>query len=87
MKRLIKTATLMAGVGAMLCFAGCGSSENKPEEVVLMAKNRFRITEVPTQMRCRQGGRSSISPMKSFYYMFKVFFAVLMAALRPATRT
>lgn len=35
MKRLIKTATLMAGVGAMLCFAGCGSSENKPEEVVL----------------------------------------------------
>lgn len=26
MKRLIKTATMMAGVGAMLCFAGCGDN-------------------------------------------------------------
>ena len=58
----------------------------EPEEIVLMAKNRFRIAEVPTRMRCRQGGRSSISPAKSFYYMFKVFFAVLMAAVRPAAR-
>ena len=59
----------------------------EPEEVVLMAKNRFRILEVPIRMRCRQGGCSSISPLKSFYYMFKVFFAVLMAAMRPAERT
>ena len=58
----------------------------EPEEVVLMAKNRFRIAEVPIVMRCRQGGQSSISPLKSFYYMFKVIFAVLMASLRPATR-
>lgn len=27
MKRRIKTATLMAGVGAMLCFAGCGGAQ------------------------------------------------------------
>lgn len=28
MKRLIKTATLVASVGAMLCFVGCGESNN-----------------------------------------------------------
>ena len=43
MKRLIKTATLMAGVGAMLCFAGCGSSENKPEEVVLKVLKTMQL--------------------------------------------
>lgn len=58
----------------------------EPEEVVLMAKNRFRIAEVPIKMRCRQGGKSSISPAKSVYYMCKVLFSVLMASLRPATR-
>ena len=58
----------------------------EPEEVVLMAKNRFRITEVPIKMRCRQGGRSSISPVKSVYYMCKVLLAVWMTSLRPATR-
>ena len=58
----------------------------EPEEVVLMAKNRFRIAEVPIKMRSRQGGKSSISPAKSVYYMCKVLFSVLMASLRPATR-
>lgn len=56
----------------------------EPEEVVLMAKNGFRILEVPVQMEHRQGGVSSISPLKAIYYMCKVFFAVLMAASRPA---
>lgn len=59
----------------------------EPEEVVLMAKNGFRIMEVPTQMECRQGGVSSISPRKAVYYMLKVFFSVLMAASRPAVRS
>lgn len=55
----------------------------EPEEVVLMAKNGFRIAEIPVQMECRQGGVSSISPIKAMYYMMKVFFAVLMTAFRP----
>ena len=58
----------------------------EPEEVVLMAKNGFRITEIPIQMECRLGGVSSISPLKAAYYMLKVCFSVLMAALRPAVR-
>ena len=56
----------------------------EPEEVILMAKNGFKIKEIPIQMACRQGGVSSISPTKAVYYMLKVFFSVMMAALRPA---
>ena len=55
----------------------------EPEELVLMKKNNFRIKDVFTEMRERQGGVSSISLLKSVYYMFKVGFAILMVALRP----
>ena len=55
----------------------------EPEELVLMKKNNFRIKDVFTEMRERQGGTSSISLLKSVYYMFKVGFAILMVASRP----
>ena len=55
----------------------------EPEELVLMKKNNFRIKDVFTEMRERQGGVSSISLLKSIYYMFKVGFAILMVASRP----
>lgn len=58
----------------------------EPEEVILMAKNHFRIKEISTRMQCRQGGVSSISPARAAYYMLKVFFSVLMAALRSPQR-
>lgn len=54
----------------------------EPEEVVLMKKNNFRIKDVFTEMRERQGGVSSISLLKAIYYMFKVGFAILMVASR-----
>jgi glycosyltransferase involved in cell wall biosynthesis len=54
----------------------------EPEELVLMKKNKFRIKDVFTEMRERQGGVSSISLLKSIYYMFKVGFAILMVASR-----
>ena len=55
----------------------------EPEEVILMAQNGFKIVEVPVVMACRQGGSSSISPLKAVYYMLKVFFSVVMAAFHP----
>ena len=58
----------------------------EPEEVILMAKNGFRIKEVPARMESRQGGVSSISPLKATYYMLKVCFSVLMAASRKSLR-
>jgi len=54
----------------------------EPEELVLMKKNNFRIKDVFTEMRERQGGVSSISLPKAIYYMFKVGFAIFMVASR-----
>jgi glycosyltransferase involved in cell wall biosynthesis len=54
----------------------------EPEELVLMKRNDFRIMDVFSEMRERQGGVSSISMHKGIYYMFKVGFAILMVALR-----
>lgn len=58
----------------------------EPEEVVLMSRNGFRILEIPTPMRERSGGVSSINFWKSAYFMVKVFFSVVVAALRPRIR-
>ena len=52
------------------------------EELVLLKKNNFRIKDVFSEMRERQGGVSSISLTKGIYYMLKVGFAILMVALR-----
>ncbi len=58
----------------------------EPEEVILMARNGYRIREVSVEMLARQGGRSSIGKRRAVYYMCKVIFAVLMAAIRPRIR-
>ena len=58
----------------------------EPEEVVLMSRNGFRILEIPTPMRERSGGVSSINFWKSAYFMVKVFFSGVVAALRPRIR-
>lgn len=50
----------------------------EPEAVISAVTEGFRIKEVPVVMRERQGGVSSISPLKSVYYMLKVSVAVLM---------
>lgn len=55
----------------------------EPEELVLMKKNEFRMKDVFTEMRERQGGKSSISTCRGIYFMFKVGFAILMVGLRP----
>jgi glycosyltransferase involved in cell wall biosynthesis len=55
----------------------------EPEEVILMRRNNFTIEEVYTPMRERRSGVSSISPLKSVYYMLKVSFAIFMVATRP----
>ncbi len=59
----------------------------EPEEVVLLGRNDFRICEIPVQMSARSAGHSSINVKRSFYFMFKVLFAVLMVALRPKVKT
>lgn len=47
------------------------------EAIILARRNGLRIIEVPVTMRQRETGRSSISPIRSLYYMVKVTLAVL----------
>ncbi|MBI5492423.1 MAG: glycosyltransferase family 2 protein [Deltaproteobacteria bacterium] len=47
------------------------------EALVLLHKKGFSIMEVPVRMYERAGGRSSITPVKSVYYMVKVLLAIM----------
>lgn len=54
----------------------------EPEAVILLGINGFRIREVSVTMSARKGGRSSISGLRTLYYMIKVLLAVFVVALR-----
>ena len=54
----------------------------EPESVVTILKEEKKVKEVPVIMRERAGGVSSISPMKSIYYMIKVTLAILIEKIR-----
>ncbi len=54
----------------------------EPESIVLAHKKGFRIKEVSTPMRQRQGGRSSITPLRSIYYLVKVLLAVFIDIMK-----
>jgi len=54
----------------------------EPEAVILLGKNGFLIVEEVARMRERLEGGSSISGVKSVYYMIKVILAIFMTALR-----
>ncbi len=55
----------------------------EPEAVLMLGKNGFRLLEVESRMRERQGGRSSIRGFTGAYYMLKVLLGIFMGALRP----
>jgi glycosyltransferase involved in cell wall biosynthesis len=52
------------------------------EATVLVFKHRLRMVEVPVSMRERVGGRSSITALRSFYYMVKVSLALFVSLFR-----
>lgn len=53
----------------------------EPEAIVTAIMHGGRITEVPVQMKAREGGTSSITFRKSIYYMIKVTLAILICRL------
>jgi glycosyltransferase involved in cell wall biosynthesis len=55
------------------------------EATVLVHKHRLRLVEVPVRMREREHGRSSITLVRSVYYMLKVTLALLVAMVRKYT--
>lgn len=63
-------------------------AENYPTDypevdvLVRLHKKGFKVCEIPVEMLERQGGRSSITPLKSVYYMIKVSLALLINSIR-----
>jgi glycosyltransferase involved in cell wall biosynthesis len=52
------------------------------EALVVLQRKRFRFQEVPCKMRPRTTGRSSITALKSIYYILHVLLGVFMNVLK-----
>ena len=52
------------------------------EGMVMTIKHRLRLVEVPVEMREREHGRSSITALRSIYYMAKVLVALFVGLFR-----
>jgi hypothetical protein len=52
------------------------------EGMVMTIKHRLRLIEVPVRMRDREHGRSSITALRSIYYMAKVLVALFVGLFR-----
>ena len=54
----------------------------EPEAILMLHRASLRQAETPVKMMPRQHGDSSITPMRSVYYMIKVILAILINLLR-----
>jgi glycosyltransferase involved in cell wall biosynthesis len=52
------------------------------EAALMLHKHRLRLVEAPVHMRERSAGVSSITALRSIYYMIKVMLAILVGAMR-----
>jgi hypothetical protein len=52
------------------------------EATVMCVKHKLRLKEVPVEMRERGGGVSSITALRSVYYMTKVLLAIFVGLFR-----
>jgi glycosyltransferase involved in cell wall biosynthesis len=52
------------------------------EATIMVFRHRLRSVEVPVSMRERAGGRSSITALRSVYYMVKVLLAIFVGLFR-----
>lgn len=53
----------------------------EPDSIVTLVKNRARVIEISVEMDARQAGSSSITPLKSGYYMLKVSLAIILNSM------
>ena len=73
----------MAGRAVMEIYAESYPKDYpEPESVVAILNKGKKVVEYPVIMRERKEGVSSISPLKSVYYMVKVTLAILIEMLR-----
>lgn len=64
--------------GIIFFAANYAQDYPEPEAIIAAVAHHFRVMEVPVVMRERNGGNSSINPLKSIYYMIKVSLAILL---------
>ncbi len=68
---------------AIKLFAGAYPHDYpEPEAIVMLHRSGLRQVEAPVKMIPRQHGDSSITPLRSVYYMIKVILAILINLLR-----
>lgn len=60
--------------------------EDYPEPEILMYHREFRFKEVPITINKRCDGISSITPLKSLYYMIKVLFSLFIHIFKKEER-
>jgi glycosyltransferase involved in cell wall biosynthesis len=53
----------------------------EPETLVTVIKKGYKVKEVPVVMHERRHGKSSITPLKSIYYMLKVSYAMIVRSI------
>lgn len=56
------------------------------ESLVLLKRYGYRAMEVPVRMEGRTKGRSSITPLRSIYYMVKVLLAISVDLMKSGAR-
>lgn len=68
---------------AIKLFAGAYPHDYpEPEAIVMLYRSGLRQVEAPVRMVPRRHGDSSITPLRSVYYMIKVILAILINLLR-----
>jgi glycosyltransferase involved in cell wall biosynthesis len=73
---------------ALQVFAGSFPLEYPEiEALVVLQRRRFRFEEVPVRMHPRRSGRSSITALKSLYYIAHVLLGVFVNILKYEGRT
>jgi glycosyltransferase involved in cell wall biosynthesis len=73
-----------AGRKAIELFSGWYPSDYpEPEAIAFATRNHLRLLEVPVRMKERLHGRSTINLWRSFYYLVKVSFALVLLPTRP----
>lgn len=53
----------------------------EPDTLVVLLKKKYKVLEIPVKMNERSNGKSSITPLKSIYYMIKVSIAIIVASI------
>lgn len=53
----------------------------EPETLVAVIKKGYKVKEVAVKMHEREHGKSSITPLKSIYYMVKVSYAMVVRSI------